>query len=178
MANFFKSLGDHKSPNEPDSFYIASNTGFEGEFNVDWSYHDKFSQEADAIEPLTPTQMSQCGCNPGVLQNTYSYDNWFAIIKFNQTANVPYSGEVSTKSKLDDSESTGKYTVYPIYLTDALMTPIETINADKASGMRTLKCTRYYNMMGVESTTPFQGVNIIVKEYTDGSRESSKVILR
>ena len=59
-----------------------------------------------------------------------------------------------------------------------MMTPIETINADKASGMRTLKCTRYYNMMGVESSTPFQGVNIIVKEYTDGSRESSKAIMR
>ena len=58
------------------------------------------------------------------------------------------------------------------------MTAIEDINVDKPSGERTLKATRYYNMMGVESSAPFQGVNIIVKEFTDGSRESRKVIMR
>ena len=41
-----------------------------------------------------------------------------------------------------------------------------------------VKSTRYYNLMGVESATPFQGVNIIVKEYTNGSCELSKVIMR
>ena len=57
-----------------------------------------------------------------------------------------------------------------------MATAIETIGSDKVA--RTLKGTRYYNLMGVESSSPFQGVNIIVKEYTDGSRESSKVIMR
>ena len=76
------------------------------------------------------------------------------------------------------SSTAGKYTVYPICLNGDYVTAIETINADKAGGLRTLKATRYYNMMGVESSTPFQSVNIIVKEYSDGSRESSKAIMR
>lgn len=35
---------------------------------------------------------------------------------------------------------------------------------------------RYYNMMGVESATPFEGVNIVVREYSDGSRIATKVL--
>ncbi len=70
------------------------------------------------------------------------------------------------------------YTVYPICLDSSLATAIETINADKAGGLRSLKSTRYYNLMGVESGTPFEGVNIVVKEYSDGTRESSKMIVR
>lgn len=35
---------------------------------------------------------------------------------------------------------------------------------------------KYYNMMGVESSVPFQGVNIEVTTYTDGSRTSRKIM--
>ena len=45
-------------------------------------------------------------------------------------------------------------------------------------GAGEIKATRYYNLMGVESATPFQGVNIIVKEYSDGTRDTSKVIMK
>ena len=161
-----------------DYFYTGSNTGFEGKFNVDWSYHDKFNQDGEAVAPLEPVQMADCGQNPGNLQLGQGYKGWFAIIKVNQPSTTP-SGDDTPQSRLTETDSAGKYTVCPIYLSDEqIMTAIETINADKASGMRTLKATRYYNMMGVESSTPFQGVNIIVKEYTDGSRESSKAIMR
>ncbi len=35
---------------------------------------------------------------------------------------------------------------------------------------------KYYNLAGIESDRPFEGVNIIVTTYTDGSRSSSKVL--
>ena len=50
-------------------------------------------------------------------------------------------------------------------------TPISTVDAG-----REVARVRYYNLMGVESDRPFQGVNIIVKEYTDGTRSTTKVI--
>ena len=50
-------------------------------------------------------------------------------------------------------------------------TPIDTVDSG-----REVARVRYYNLMGVESSTPFQGVNIIVKEYTDGTRSTTKVI--
>ena len=159
-------------------FYTLSKTGFDGEFVVDWSYFDKFNQDGYDydITNLSSNQIGELGQYPeNLLREGESYKGWFAIIKVNQSS-TPAGDEVNSKA---ETGSTGKYTVCPVYLSDQqIMTAIQNINTDKGAGMRTLKATRYYNMMGVESSTPFQGVNIIVKEYTDGSRESSKAIMR
>lgn len=42
--------------------------------------------------------------------------------------------------------------------------------------MENVKSVRFYNAAGVESTTPFQGVNIVVREMTDGSKSIIKVV--
>ncbi len=41
-----------------------------------------------------------------------------------------------------------------------------------------VKSIRFYNAAGLESTTPFQGVNIVVKEMIDGSKVSTKTIFK
>lgn len=158
-----------------DAFYAYANTGFDGTINIDWSYHDKFYSEQNMTTDLTEGEMELCGVNPGTLKDLTGYSGWYAIVKLKETQavqGVPAYGA----NEVSPSNSTAKYTVYPILLNDDMATAIETISNDKVA--RTLKGTRYYNLMGVESSTPFQGVNIIVKEYTDGSRESSKVIMR
>ncbi len=170
-----------------DAFYALKNTGFTGTINVDWSYHDPYYKNGEnMIEPFKDDEENNCGKNPGTLKNLNGYSGWYAIVKFAEEtadANITTKSSTGTQYETGDvapsTNATGKYTVYPICLTDEnIITAIETIGADKAVGMRTLKSTRYYNMMGVESSTPFQGVNIIVREYTDGSRETSKVIMR
>ena len=50
---------------------------------------------------------------------------------------------------------------------------IETVTGDTA---KTVAGVRYFNLLGVESAEPFQGVNVVVTTYTDGSRQSRKVI--
>lgn len=50
-------------------------------------------------------------------------------------------------------------------------TGIETVETAKS-----VKAVKYYNLAGVESAQPFDGVNIVVKEYTDGSRAASKIV--
>lgn len=42
--------------------------------------------------------------------------------------------------------------------------------------MENVKSVRFYNAAGVESTTPFNGVNIVVREMTDGSKSVIKVV--
>ena len=56
-------------------------------------------------------------------------------------------------------------------LSDATVTPIEKVTAE-----RELVRTIYFNLNGIESDRPFQGVNIVVREYSDGSRSASKMI--
>ena len=41
---------------------------------------------------------------------------------------------------------------------------------------RTATGVRYYNLMGVESDKPFDGINIVVTTYSDGSRSSRKIL--
>ena len=34
----------------------------------------------------------------------------------------------------------------------------------------------YYNIADIESSTPFQGVNIVVREMNDGSKVATKIV--
>lgn len=164
------------------AFYANRNTGFDGTIEVDWSYHDPGYSYAN-MTSTTGFDPEACGIAPDLI-NMNGYTGWLAIIKLKEETTPASTSTKGSDTQFNEGDvapstnRTAKYTVCPILLNDDFLTAIETINADKASGMRTLKCTRYYNLMGVESTTPFQGVNIIVKEYTDGSRESSKMIMR
>ncbi len=48
---------------------------------------------------------------------------------------------------------------------------VSEVDADKA-----LKAVKYYNLLGVESTTPFRGVNVVVTTYTDGTTKATKTV--
>ena len=52
----------------------------------------------------------------------------------------------------------------------------ETPTAISTISMENVKAVRYYNVAGVESATPFQGVNIVVREMNDGSKSVIKVV--
>ena len=189
FGQIFWTIYDDNYDNKNGAFYAAARTGFTGTINVDWSYHDPFyAGGQNMTKDLTETQRGECGKNPGTLTHLGGYSGWYAIINLYEeestTSNAPRhtlsNNQLSVSDTAPASEGTvRKYTVYPICLTDEnLATAIDNINVDKRGDMRSLKSTRYYNMMGVESATPFEGVNIIVKEYSDGSRESSKAIMR
>ncbi len=65
-----------------------------------------------------------------------------------------------------------KFVVYPLDL-DAtkVATGVNDVNSAKE-----VKGVSYFNMMGVESAQPFDGVNIMVTTYTDGTSSATKVL--
>ena len=52
-----------------------------------------------------------------------------------------------------------------------IITGVINVNSEKQ-----VAGVKYYNLMGVESNEPFNGVNIVVTRYTDGSISTSKVL--
>ncbi len=70
----------------------------------------------------------------------------------------------------------GNYEVYPLDLDEGIdpATAIESITA----GNGEVKSVKYVNVAGMVSDTPFQGVNIVVTEYTDGTRTATKMLKR
>lgn len=72
------------------------------------------------------------------------------------------------------SKATGDFVVYPLDL-DEGQNPSTSIN-NINTGNGVVKSVKYVNVAGMVSDTPFQGVNIVVTEYTDGTRTTSKMI--
>lgn len=174
---------DDASQAEPDDYFrfiMNTNTGLKGSFNVDWTYHDALNTGG---YNFNESQLGSHGVAPDLI-NLTGYSGWLAIIKKNETTTSSAAPsrlkeyvEPFDPAAYDTSVTpSATYTVYPICITSDMATAIQDVKNDKA--VRTLKTTRYYNLMGVESSTPFSGVNIVVKEYTDGTRESSKAIMR
>lgn len=96
--------------------------------------------------------------NPALTDgDVYSFE---ALVK-EETRSTPIYGAISTK-----------FVVYPLDLDDTkVATGVNDVNSAKE-----VKGVSYFNMMGVESAQPFDGVNIMVTTYTDGTSSATKVL--
>lgn len=94
------------------------------------------------------------------------------------TVRVYFTKSESTTSNAPRLKAEGeskKYYITEIELNDELTSDIPTsifgvISAKEVAGVK------YYNVAGVESDRPFQGVNIEVTRYTDGSKSTRKIL--
>ena len=92
--------------------------------------------------------------------NVYSFE---ALVK---EVAVPTTDAKST------SDASTKFVVYPLNLEAGnVSTGVNDVNNAKE-----VKGVSYFNMMGVESAQPFDGVNIMVTTYTDGTSSAAKVL--
>ncbi len=88
----------------------------------------------------------------------------------------PYDGEFSAPAlKAEGAREMSQTFEMPaddvaITVTFDTRTGIENINMDN------VKAVRFFNAAGVESATPFQGVNIVVREMNDGSKVVTKMV--
>ena len=79
---------------------------------------------------------------------------------------------VPTTDAKSTSDASTKFVVYPLDLdANKVATGVNDVNSAKE-----VKGVSYFNMMGVESAQPFDGVNIMVTTYTDGTQSATKVL--
>ena len=125
-------------------------SGFSGAFQVGWAYR------------ATQT--------PPTLHDGNVY-HFHAVVQRTDKEHYGPKNIINTK----DGAPTYEYiTVYPVDLMgdSNIITAINTVE----TGNGEVKSVKFYNVAGIESATPFQGVNIVVTEYTDGSRTTSKML--
>ena len=138
------------------AFYLPSHTGsinvqeFKAAFNVDYSLN--------SVD------------NPGLTDgDMYSFE---ALVK---EVAVPTTDAKSAPRKVDYDSTvapSAKFVVYPLDLdANKVATGVNDVNSAKE-----VKGVSYFNMMGVESAQPFDGVNIMVTTYTDGTSSATKVV--
>lgn len=138
------------------AFYLPEHQGsanaqeFKAAFKVDYSFNSSAAPE------LTDG-------------NVYSFE---ALVK--EVAVATTDAKSAPRKVAYDSTVTPstKFVVYPLDL-DAkkVATGVNDVNSAKE-----VKGVSYFNMMGVESAQPFDGVNIMVTTYTDGTSSAAKVL--
>ncbi|MBR5638787.1 MAG: hypothetical protein IKW83_03380 [Muribaculaceae bacterium] len=72
--------------------------------------------------------------------------------------------------------SDGSYRVYPFDFDPGDQENIITNISIVSVGNAQVKSVKYVNVAGIVSDTPFDGVNIVVTEYTDGTRTTTKML--
>lgn len=101
--------------------------------------------------------------------NMYSFE---ALVK--EVAVAATDAKSAPRKVAYDSNVTPstKFVVYPLDLDfNKVATGVNDVNSAKE-----VKGVSYFNMMGVESAQPFDGVNIMVTTYTDGTSSAAKVL--
>lgn len=138
------------------AFYLPSNNGsinvqgFKAAFNVDYSLN--------SVDNPTLTD-----------GEVYSFE---ALVKEVAVATTD-AKSAPRKTAYDSTVAPStKFVVYPLNLEAGnVSTGVNDVNSAKE-----VKGVSYFNMMGVESAQPFDGVNIMVTTYTDGTSSAAKVL--
>ena len=129
------------------AFYLPSNNGSINVQEFKAAFNVDYSLNSEDNPELTSG-------------NVYSFE---ALVK---EVAVPTTDAKST------SDASTKFVVYPLDLdANKVATGVNDVNSAKE-----VKGVSYFNMMGVESAQPFDGVNIMVTTYTDGTSSAAKVL--
>ena len=104
--------------------------------------------------------------------NGTGHTNYIYQIHYDPAGNLICSGDqMGVYSMPTDDNRTTTPAKMAYVVTKGNPTGINTVNAGK-----NVVSVKYVNLAGIESTTPFQGVNIVVTRYDDGSQTATKVI--
>jgi hypothetical protein len=101
-----------------------------------------------------------------------SYECYGVIRKKTSNANLSKRRAGQFDDNVNEPIS-GEFEFWPFYIadTEAIITGVNTVSADRqAAGVD------YVNLAGQRSSRPWQGVNIVVTRYTDGTCRSAKAI--
>ena len=103
-----------------------------------------------------------------IMRDNYNYGH-------RKTASQP-SGKRNA-SAMDSDAKSNSIQVYPLDLSEKnAKEPPTGIREILDLSSKTVESVRYYNILGMESKEPFEGINIIVTRYTDGTISSAKVL--
>lgn len=81
------------------------------------------------------------------------------------------NGDVTSVNELSNSNYYITKVSHTIVKDADISTGVEDVDAEK-----TVAGVTYYNLLGVSSDSPFEGVNVVVTTYTDGTKSSKKIL--
>ena len=126
-----------------------------GTFLVDWTYN-RLSEYAYG--------------RPSMLEDNMAYEFHAVVMRPNASGRARRATE--PQGTANPGTASPDYMLYPLDVSnDGTPTAVVELSTSTA-----VVDVTYYNLMGVESKTPFEGINIVVTRYNDGSTSAIKVL--
>ena len=151
----------------PDQ-HTVNGWGLEGAFGVRWN----FNRLTASGEPI------QYGRPDNLNSERENYAFFFHAVIARKPgigiARMLKANPPAPQGDADDTPSMSEdYELYPLDFSsdDSNVTSVREVNCSKV-----IESVRYYNIMGMESEQPFEGINIVVTRFSDGSTSTFKVL--
>lgn len=145
---------------EPSLENMVNGWGLKGAFTVEWDYN-----RVNEMYGVRPTDL-----NDNAVDKAYMFHAAIVAMPSNKGMRADVVGQADDASNMSD-----RFVVYPLDFRssgDNVVTGVEELNVL----MKDVESVRYYNIMGMESEKPFEGINIVVTRYTDGSTSTAKIL--
>lgn len=181
-ANYMDPLVQTGNPNNTSYFFVEPKA--QEYVMINWARYDghdsyhfsiPYNQENSNIETLAGGFKVNWSLYPGnyledfIEGNAY---NFHAIIRYTADHHgVLGGGDQPSGALLRDGVREGDYLVYPLEGGDDAITAVSEVLTD----LEPVEVS-YVNMMGMRSTQPFDGVNIVLTRYNNGMTVAHKVI--
>lgn len=123
-------------------------------FELTWNEND--------VPELSPLYSYKVDCRNG--DNVYQ-------INFDYAGNLVCSGNKLGIYSMPTDDNTTLTPARKELLIEKTLTGVENINSGK-----TISSVSYVNMAGMVSDKPFEGVNVVITRYTDGTNSTTKVV--
>lgn len=102
---------------------------------------------------------------PGICEKAETFDGVVTVEIY------LVNGDVTSVNELSNSNYYITKVSHTIVKDPTISTGVEDVDAEK-----TVAGVTYYNLLGVSSDSPFEGVNVVVTTYTDGTKSSKKIL--
>ena len=152
-------------------YYSYTNgDGFARAFDQEGDYFKLIAHGIDADGNETGTaEFMLASYNNGQLQAVDQW-TWWDLCELGLVDQINFTMDSSDKSEW--GINTAKYfCLDKLQVIDPTVTAVADINA-----ARTVASVNYVNMSGQQSNEPFEGVNVVVTRYTDGTMSTTKVV--
>ncbi len=155
-----------------DSEYLGEETGK----GYEWRINDIVNGELKFIEHASCTEGEELGSEG----SNDIFEGTFGAVKLSGSEKIPMDFVVrvyftKSLSGAKAADPDGDYYIAEYTINDALTSDIPT-SIFGVDSYKVVTGIKYYNPAGVESDVPFQGVNIEVTTYDDGSRTTRKLL--
>ena len=153
------------------SYYCCADENSIGRpLNQEGDYFKLIAHGVDETGAETSTaEIELCGFHNGQFSGITDW-TWFDMSALGQVSEIFFTMDSSDKGEWGINTPT-YFVMDKLTVSTSIATAVNDVDVNKQ-----VAGVKYVNMAGIESSKPFDGVNIVVTTYTDGTKASTKVI--